>query len=877
MSRLARFFGRRPAGGHLTDEMREHLAEIADELIAAGMSPEEALAEARRRFGNFTALAERSRDEWAFPRTENLLADIRYAWRGLRRTPLFAAVVILPLALGIGANTAIFTVVEASLLRSLPYRAPDRLVHLYELDHKNEPHPHEASYPDFLEWATAQQSFQAVAGYSQGGSITLGSDDSQPEQVMLASADAGFFPLLGVQPAIGRSFIPSESQPGASRVAILSDSLWRRRFHADPAILSRTVTLNLRPVQVIGVLPPGFQFAPAGTADVWLAVFPSPNQRQRGYWHWLQVVGRLRPGVTLPQAKAELSTIAQRIATRDPDHHRDAAITAVPLREVIVGDVRPVLLVLLGTIGLVLLIACANVANLLLARSAARRKELAVRASLGAGRARLIQQLLTESVLLALLGGALGVVVAHFGVKLLIGAIPLTLLDKLPFLVGLSLHPGMLAFTIGLSLLTGLLFGLTPALRLSRTGFHDVLKGGRGTSAGSSHQSLRRALLVAEVAISLVLLAAAGLMMKSTVRLLSVNPGFATAHLITAQLAVPGVRYPKAPELLQFYSRVLAGIEATPGVRGAALVSVLPLTGGSNTGTLRVDSMGAASPVYTVSVRTISPGYFQTLGIPLLGGRTFDERDRAGAAKVVLLNERLAREAFPGQSPLGRQVSFPWSGGPLEVAGVVGDENTVTLDSPVRPAVYFPLLQGPDHYENLVVRTSGNPAAITGALRTQVRALDPQVSIYDLRTMDEVIADSPAAFERRYPAFLIGMFAAVALMMATIGTYGIVAYAVAQRRQEIGIRIALGAQRGDIFRLVVGQGMALAVIGVAIGIAGAALVTRALSGLLFGVTPSDPATFLLVSGILLGAAFVASCIPALRASRVQPATVLGND
>ena len=877
MSRFARLFGRRAADDGLSAEMREHVAEIADELIASGMPPNEALDQARRRFGNSTALAERSREEWAFPRIENLLADIRYALRGLGRTPLFAAVVILPLALGIGAHTAIFTVVDASLLRSLPYRAPDRLVHLFEIDLKSEPQPHEASYPDFLEWVTARQSFENVAGYSQGGSVTLGSDDSQPEQVTMASADANFFPLLGVQPEIGRTFLASESHPGASRVAIISDSLWRRRFHADPAIINRNVTLNLRPAQVVGVLPPGFQFAPAGSADVWLAVFPSPAQRQRGFWHWLQVVGRLRPGVTLPQARAELSIIAQRIATRDPDHHRNAALTAVPLREVIVGDVRPVLLVLLGTIGLVLLIACANVANLLLARSAVRQKELAVRASLGAGRARLIQQLLTESVLLALLGGGLGVAVAHFGVKLLIGTIPLTLLDKLPFLVGLSLHPGMLAFTIGISLVTGLLFGLTPALSLSRTGFQDVLKGGRGTSAGGSHQRLRRALLVAEVAISLVLLAAAGLMMKSTVRLLRVNPGFATDRLLTAQLAVPGVRYPKAPELLQFYDRVLAGMESTPGVRGAALVSVLPLTGGSNTGTLRVDSLGAASPVYTVSVRTISPGYFRTLGIPLLAGRVFDERDRADSTKVVLLNQKLAREAFPGQSPIGRTVSFPWSGGPLEVAGVVGDENTVTLDSPVRPAVYFPLLQGPDHYENLVIRTAGNPSAVMGTLRAQVRALDPQVSIYGVQTMDELIADSPAAFQRRYPAFLIGMFAGIALLMATIGTYGMVAYAVAQRRQEIGIRIALGAQRADIFRLVVGQGMALAVIGVAVGLAGAALVTRALSRLLFGVTPSDPATFLVVSGILLGAAFAASCIPALRASRVQPASVLSNE
>ena len=877
MKRLLHLFRRRAAGRHLADEMREHVREITDELIVGGMPAHEARAEARRRFGNATAMEERSRDEWAFPRIENLLADLRYALRSLRKSPHFAAIVILPLALGIGANTAIFTVVDAALLRSLPYQSPERLVHLYEIDLKNEPHPHEASYPDFVEWSTATQSFDAVAGYSPGGSMTLGSDASQPEQINIASADANFFPLLGVQPALGRTFVPSESQPGASRVAVLSDSLWRRRFHADPGIVGRTITMNLRPTQVIGVLPPTFQFAPAGAPDLWLAVFPSPAQRQRGYWHWLQVVARLRPGVTLPQAHAELATVAQRIAKSDPEHHGKATLTALPLREVVVGEVRPVLLVLLGTIGLVLLIACANVANLLLARSAARQKELAVRASLGAGRGRLVQQLLTESVLLAVLGGVLGIVVARFGVTLLIGAIPRPVLDTMPFFRGLSLHPGMLAFTLGISLITGVLFGLAPALRLSRGGFEEVLRSGRGTSAGAAHHRLRRVLLIAEVAISLVLLAAAGLMMKSTVRLLAVNPGFATDRLMTAQLAVPGVRYPRNPELVQFYDRLLASLESSPGVRGAATVSVLPLSGGSNTGTMRIDSLGAASPVYTVSVRTISPHYFQALGIPLLSGRLFDERDRASATRVVLLNRKLAAEAFPGQSPLGRQISFPWSGGPLEVAGVVGDENTVTLDSPIRPAVYFALAQGADHFEYLVLRTAGNPAAVAGALRAQVRVLDPQVSIYDVQSMDAMIADSPAAFQRRYPAFLIGIFAAIALVMAAIGTYGMVAYAVAQRRQEIGIRIALGAQRGDIFRLVVGQGMGLAAVGVVIGLAGAALVTRALSSLLFDVTPTDPVTFVTVAAVLLGAAFVASGIPAIRATRVAPASVLGNE
>jgi putative ABC transport system permease protein len=762
--------------------------------------------------------------------------------------------------------------VDAALLRSLPYRQPDRLVHLFETK-ENGADPHEASYPDFQDWKGAHQFFDQVAAYTSYGLGATLSGAGEPERIVIAGASPGFFPLLGVQAAKGRTFLRDEDQPGASRVAVISDGLWHRRFGADPAIVGKPILLNGRPTTVVGILPPDFQFGLVGAADLWMVAFPSPNQRQRRYWHWIQVVARLKPGATLAQAQAEMNGVANAITRQDPKH-AGTAIKVKPLQEVLVGNVRPVLLVLLCTIAPVLLIACANDANLLLAR----QKEFAVRGSLGASQGRLVQQLLTESLTLALLGGALGIAVAYWGIRALVGAVPSALRAAMPFLDGLGLHWGMLGFTATVSVVTGILFGLSPALRVSRGNFQSALQFGRRSSAGGEHQRLRRLLLISEVAISLMLLIGAGLMMKSTARLLSVDPGFRPQNLLTMQVALPGVRYQTAALQNAFWARLLGRLEALPGVSAAGTVTILPLGGGGNTGTMRIPGRPeTALHPWEVNVRTISRGYLPAMGIPMLAGRAFDEHDIAGAPQVAMLNQTLAKLAFPGQDPLGKQVEFEWSGGPLLVVGVTADENTDSIDSVVRPVVYFPELQGGASVVNIVVRSAGAPADLNRAIRAEVRALDPEVPVYLMKTMEEVIADSPATFTRRYPALLMSLFAVIALVMATVGTYGVVAYSVTQRTHEIGIRVALGARNADILRLVVGQGLALVIAGVAIGLVGAALLSRALVKLLFGVQPLDPAVFAGVSAVLVAAAIVASYIPARRAMRVPPGVALGSE
>jgi putative ABC transport system permease protein len=876
MNRLLRFFRRTAEDSALKEEMRAHFDEKVDELMEGGMTRDAALREAHRRFGNVTSAAERSRDIWAYPWIENLAHDFRYALRMLVKNPMFAAVVVLPLALGIGANTAIFTIVDAALLRSLPYRQPDRLVHLFETK-EDGTQPHEASYPDFQDWRGAHQFVEQVAGYTGYGLGATLSGAGEPERIVLAGVSPEFFPLLGVQAAKGRTFLPDEDQPGASRSAVLSDGLWRRRFGADPAIIGKSILLNGRPANVVGILPADFQFGLVGAVDLWMVALPSPNQRQRRYWHWMNAIARLKPGASVEQAQTEMNGVSAAITREDPKH-AGTAIKVKPLQEVLVGNVRPVLLVLFGTIALVLLIACANVANLLLARSSSRQKEFAVRGSLGASRGRLVQQLLTESLTLALLGGALGIAVAHWGIRALVGAVPTALRSTMPFLDGLGLHWGMLGFTAAVSVATGVLFGFSPALRMSKGNFQPALQAGRRTSAGGEHQRVRRILLVSEVAISLILLIGAGLMIKSTARLLAVDPGFRPQNLLTMQVALPGVRYQAGALQNGFWARLLERIQALHGVSAVGTVSILPLGGGGNTGTMRIPwRPETALHPWEVNVRTISRGYLPAMGIPMLAGRAFDTHDIAGAPQVAMINQTLARIAFPGQNPLGKQIEFEWSGGPLQVVGVAADENTDSLDRGIRPVVYFPALQGGAGVVNIVVRAAGMPAALNREIRDEVRALDPEVAVYLMKTMEEVIADSPATVTRRYPAVLMSLFAVIALVMATVGTYGLVAYSVTQRTHEIGIRMALGAGSSDILRLVVGQGIALVMAGVVVGLAGAALLSRALTKLLFGVQPFDPAVFAAVSAILIAAAILASYIPARRAIRVPPVAALGSD
>jgi putative ABC transport system permease protein len=805
----------------------------------------------------------------------NLFKDLRYAVRLLMKSPAFTAVAVITLALGIGANTAIFTVVEAALLRSLPYKEPDRLVFVFEVNHQQGSRDREASYPDYLDWKQQANSFEEMAGYTSGGVTLTGAD--APEQVRAASVTSNFFPALGIQTHLGRIFLEGEDRPEADRVVLLSHSLWQRRFGSDTEVLGRKLTLGGNSFTVIGVLPAHFKFAPVGEAEMWLPLRPGPMQVSRRYMHWLKVIGRLAPGVTFNQAQTELDTIARRMQEQDPQWHSGAGIRIVASQEQIVGPVKPILLVLLGAVGFVLLIACANVANLLLARSAARQKEFAVRMALGATRGRIFEQLLTESVVLAVAGGVLGIVLAGWGVDLLVAAIPASMLAFMPYLKGLGINFGVLGFTLAVSVLTGVVFGLAPAIQASKPDLNEALKEGGRTGGGSARQSLRSLLVISEIALALVLLIGAGLMMRSVLGLLRADPGFNLDNLLTMQLSLPSSKYSEPEQRIAFHEQLYESIKTLPGVEGVAATSLLPLSGGGDTGSLLVIGKNmdpAQAP--EVNVRTVSADYHTMMSIPLIRGRFFTDRDRLDTKMVVVINHQLARTVFPDQDPVGQRVTFGFLTGqpPLEIVGVVGDEKVVSLDVKATMVLYFPHLQGPDSTMALVVRTASEPGSLISAVEREVRALDEDLPVYSAMSMKELVSNSPSTFARRYPALLIGIFAAVALLLASVGIYGVISYAVTQRTHEIGVRMALGATSKDMLRLVVGQGLALTLIGVGMGLVGALALTRFLSSFLFGVGATDPATFAGVSVVLIAVTILACYIPARRAAKVDPMVAL---
>ena len=806
-----------------------------------------------------------------------LLQDVRYGFRMMWKRPGFTAIVVLTLALGIGANTAIFTVVNAALLRGLPYEEPERLVHLFETTPQKNFGRREASYPDFFDWRQ-NQSFEGLAAYTGAAGFALAGPDGS-ELVEAGRVTANFFDVLGVRPALGRTFQEGEDEAGAERVVVLSHGAWQRRFGGDPSAVGRTLTLSGDSYTIVGVLPPQFQFAPRGSAEMWAPWRPSESQRTRRFMHWVNVVGRLKAGVTEEQARAEMETVARRISEEHHESHAGTNIVLVPLQEQFVGQLKPLLFVLLGAVGFVLLIACTNVANLLLVRGAGRQKEFAVRAALGAGRARLVRQMLAESLLLALVGGALGLGLAQWGVDALVAAIPEQRLNAMPYLRGLGLDTGTLLFTAALSVGVSLLFGLAPAFQASKLDLNATLKegGGKG-AAGASRSRLRSALVVTEVALSLVLLVGAGLMLKSLTRLLEVDPGFDPKNLLTLRLAVPASEYGDYDRVANFHRQLLARLEAMPGVRGVATVGTMPILGGNTT---RFYAAGQPVPApgteTEANLRNISAGYFRVMGVPIVAGREFSERDTKDAPPAVVVNQTLAARVFPGEEAVGQRLVFTGGGGPpVEIVGVVGDERVNGLDAVVTPVVYYPYLQDtpPPPGTGVLVRTQGDASALAGAVRGEVRALEPAALVFGVRTMEEIIADSPAAFMRRYPTLLIGVFAAVAFLLASVGIYGVVSYTVSQQTHEIGVRMALGARTSDVLRLVVGRGMAMALVGVSVGLIGAFALTRLMSSLLFGVSPTDPQTFALVAALLVAVALAACLVPARRATRVDPMTAL---
>ncbi|HVF43842.1 MAG TPA: ABC transporter permease [Pyrinomonadaceae bacterium] len=809
----------------------------------------------------------------------SLLKDVRFGVRSLVKRPGFALVAVVTLALGIGANTAIFSVIDAALLRSLPYREPGRLVHLWETKRSRDFEQREASYPDFQDWrAQSAGIFEGVAGYARRPFTLYANGEAVRSGG--ASVTANFFDLLGVRAEVGRTFVSGEDSPDAQRAAVITHGLWQRRFGGDRGVVGRAVALDGESYTVVGVLPSEFEFAKLGEAEVWTPLRPTPEMASRRFQHWVHVVARVKDGVELSAARAQMDAVASRIEREDPSGHENVGLRVVPLQEEIVGSIKSVLILLLGAVGFVLLIACTNVANLLLARSTARRREIAIRAALGASRWRIARQLLIESVLLALAGGAAGLVLALWGVDLLVAAIPAAQLSQMPYLRGLSLNADVLLFALGLSLATGVLFGLTPALAASRADLQEAMKeGGRSSSVSRGSKRLRDLLVVSEVALALVLLVGAGLLMKSLTAMLKVDPGFDTSNLLTMRVALPPARYKDDASSARFYAEVLRRVSAVPGVRGVAETSNLPLAAEGGTGTpIVVGRSQTENETGESHLRTVSANYFDVMGLPVVKGRAFDERDDVKAPGVLLVNKTFAERVFPGEDPVGRRVSFKFTANmpPFEIVGVVGDEKVLSLDARTTPVIYFHEQQSPDSAAALVVRAAAgaDTDALARAVTNEVRATDSEVPVFAVQTLEQLVAGSRATFMRRYPAYLTGVFACVALLLALVGIYGVISYTVTQRTHEIAVRMALGARTRDVLRLVVGHGLGLALAGVALGAVGALALTRLIKGLLFGVSAADPTVYAAVSALLVLVALVACLAPARRATKVDPMEAL---
>ncbi|CAA9303613.1 MAG: Acidobacterial duplicated orphan permease (function unknown) [uncultured Gemmatimonadaceae bacterium] len=881
--RYLRFWGP-DVDADVDEELAFHLEMRARDFEARGLSRADAVRAARQRFGDAERVRGELRDhdrrrERARHRRESMsdiLQDLRHGLRGLRRAPGFTLVAALTLALGIGATTAIFSVVHAVLLRPLPYAHAGRSAMVW-LDNRRGNNAEDIhSWPNFADLRAQTRAFDEIAGFATGGfNLTQGCADAacEPERVPAARTTANLFAVLGTRPLLGRVYRAEEEAEGRDAVVVIGHGLWSRQFGADPTAVGRTVRLNGRERTIIGVLPRGFAFPTADT-DVWVPLVVAPRLREARGAYWLSAVGRLRPGVTLEGARSDLGAIAARLERQFPEN-RGLGVNLVALPDQLVGrSVRTALWVMLGAVTAVLLIGCANVANLLLSRAAAREREVGVRLALGAGRGRLVRQLLTESVLLAAIGGAAGVALAWGGLAALRALAP----ADLPRIGEVRIDGVVLLVTALVVIVTGVAFGLVPALRASRPDLFATLReGGRGGTASRGGHQLRRVLAGAQVALVVVLLTGAGLLIRSFLELQRVELGFRPDHLLTMELALPAAKYQQAPQRTAFYETLVERVGALPGVRGAGAISSIFLSNTPNSTTFTIAGRPRTREQENVEVPldAVTPDYFRVMGVPLVRGRAFTAADRADAPPVVIINENMARRFWPNEDPVGRRFKYggpeseaPW----MTIVGVVGDMRRTGYDAPVRYETFLPVAQDAPGRLTLVVRTAGPPLALVGAVRAAVRAIDPDQPVSGVASMDQTLGAMVA--ERRFSMALLGTFAGLALVLGLVGVYGVTSYLVAQRTRELGLRIALGANPRQIVRGVVRQGMGVAAAGLGIGLVGALGAARLMAGLLYGVGTADGVTLAAVVVILAASTLLANYIPARRAAAADPLAAL---
>jgi predicted permease len=864
------------ADTELQREIEIHIQQLTNEAVGAGMSEVEARAMALREFGSMDQIKERCRDTRRVSWIQDFVQDLRYGVRMLWQSPAFTAIAVITLALGIGANSAIFSIVDAVLLRSLPYQDPDQLVRIFDVPLDRPDALSGISYRDFTECRAQSGAFSAIAGNAFHDLTLTGA--GEPAIVNTADVTPEIFPLLNAQPLLGRTLLPDDGKPGAAAVAVLSENLWRSRFGSNPSLIGQSIALDMRSFTVVGILPGSFRY-PEGAPrqDVWISVMQDPLfgplTSQPGV-RLLGVVGRLKPGVSIAKAQAEMNTLGARLANEFPAQDSGLTIRIQPYRQTVVGNLKPALLILLSAVGLLLLIACANIANLLLSRATSRAREVAVRIALGASRARIVRQLLTESVLLGLLGGAAGLLLAMGVIQSLQPFLPSEVVEIS------SIHVGspVLVFALSLSLASALVFGLAPAILATSSNLQTNLKEGGERSGQRGGQHARTFLAIAEISLTMVLMVAGGLLIRSFAQVTSVNPGFDPTNVTEAEVSLPQFQYSTPRQWTAFSNELLARLHSQPGFEDSALAAPLPMDR-QGQATLAFSIVGdpplPPGQSITADYATVSPGYFRVMRIPLQQGRFFSEQDSPSNPNVAIIGETLARRYFANQDPIGRQIrfGFPPNGNvSREIVGVVGDVRDVALSQKPGAMMYVPFAQAPLYGEEVVVRSSLSTSSLASGIRQAVHSIDKDLPVTDVKSFPDALGQSIS--RERFRTFLLGSFSAIALVLAAVGIFGVISYSASQRTHEIGIRMALGAQRRDVLRLILGQGAKLALLGLGIGVALASLLTRLIASLLYNVSATDPLTFAAVAIVLLGAAVTACYIPARRAMRVDPIVAL---